>query len=235
MTAFRVAFDPDEAIALGAMAYADQLLSIDDIPALAASLTAPPSPSDDPLRLHMRFLAGQPGALDCLDSVFLKALPPRLERAFPRAPWDFTVDATTDACLEYGANPVRFDASRNSSIVDFVYLIARRNLANRLRAETSLKDREARYAREQTMVLPPVLQTGRSDMDLWACLSAVTLDSREHRAVELWLDEAGNDAIAEALGFGHLPSEDRRREVKRFKDRLLKRLSRYFRPLPRRA
>jgi hypothetical protein len=30
MTAFRVAFDPDEAIALGAMAYADQPLSIDE-------------------------------------------------------------------------------------------------------------------------------------------------------------------------------------------------------------
>ena len=127
-------------------------------------MTAPPSPSDALLQLHIRSLTGEPGALDCLDSVFLKTLPPRLRRLFPHAPWDFTVDATTDAYLEYGANPARFDPSRNSSIIDFVYLIARRNLTNRLRAETALKDREARYAREQTMVLPRGLQTGRSDI-----------------------------------------------------------------------
>jgi DNA-binding response OmpR family regulator len=46
MTAFRVTFDPDDAIALGAMAYADQPLSIDNILALAASLTTPPSSAD---------------------------------------------------------------------------------------------------------------------------------------------------------------------------------------------
>jgi CheY-like chemotaxis protein len=100
MTAFPGEFDPDEAIELGATAYADQPLSIDDILALAETLTAPPSPCDDPLRLHARFLAGQPGALDCLASVFLKVLPARLGRAFPRVPWDFTFDAVTDACLE---------------------------------------------------------------------------------------------------------------------------------------
>ena len=140
MTAFRLEFDPDEAIALGAMAYVDQPLSIDEVLALVESLTAPPRPADDPLRLHQRLLTGQPGALDCLAHLFLESLPGRLKRAFPRVPWDFAVDATTDACLEYGANPARFDASR-SSIGDFVYLIARRKLSNRLRSETALRDR----------------------------------------------------------------------------------------------
>jgi hypothetical protein len=59
---------------------------------------------------------------------------------------------------------------------------------------------------------------------------AVIADPNERRAAELWLDDAGNDMIADALGAGHLPLADRRREAKRFKDRLLKRLSRYFRP-----
>jgi CheY-like chemotaxis protein len=235
MTAFRAAFDPDDAIALGAIAYADQPLSIDDILALADSLTAAPSPRDDPLRLHTRFLAGHPGALDCLASVFLKVLPPRLRRAFPRVPWDFTLDAATDACLEYAANPARFDRFRSASIVDFVYLIARRNLANRVRAEIALKNREVRYAGEQMVFLPPRLPIRGSDVDLWASVSALTIHPRERRAAELWLDDAGNDAIAEALGVGHLAQEDRRREAKRFKDRLLKRLSRYFRPRPEHA
>jgi DNA-binding response OmpR family regulator len=235
MTAFRTAFDPDEAIALGAMTYVDQPLSIDDILALADSLTAPPSPHDDPLRLHTCFLAGQPHALDCLASVFLKALPRRLRRAFPGVPWDFTLDAATDACLEYAANPARFDRSRNASIVDFVYLIARRNLANRVRAEIALKHREVRYAEEQMAFLHPRLPIRGSDINLCAAMSTLTTDPRERRAAELWLDDAGNDAIAEALGVGHWAQEDRRREAKRFKDRLLKRLSRYFRPFPDRA
>jgi hypothetical protein len=198
----------------------------------AAITSAPPSPHDDPLRLHTRFLAGQPHALDCLASVFLKVLPQRLGRAFPRVPWDFTLDAATDACLEYAANPARFDRFRSASILDFVYLIARRNLANRVRAEIALKNREVRYAKEHPGLLPPALSIRGSDINLWAAISTLTIDPRERRAAELWLDDAGTDAIAEALGMGHLAQEDQGREAKRFKDRLLKRLFRYFRPLP---
>jgi CheY-like chemotaxis protein len=149
MTAFCAEFNADEAIGLGAIAYADQPLSVDDILALVESLTAQPSPNDDPLRLHARLLVGQPGALDCLGSVFLQLIPPRLMRAFPRVPWDFALDAVTDACLQYAANPKRFDWSRSRSIIDFVHLIARRNLANRIRAEAALKRREARSPRSR--------------------------------------------------------------------------------------
>jgi CheY-like chemotaxis protein len=232
MTAFQVEFDPDEAIGLGAMGYANQPLSIDNVLALAASLTTLPSPLDSPQRLHARVLAGDPGALECLYTVFLTTVPARLERTFPRAPSDFAMDAAVDASLEYAANPGKFDTSRLHSVVDFVYMVGRRNLMDRLRSESALGDRQRRYAVTQTVVLPRDRQTGRSDIDLWACVLAVTIDPSERRAAKLWLDAAGNHAIAEALGFGSLPSDDQRREAKRFKDRLLKRLSRYLRPLP---
>ncbi len=233
MTAFRAEFDPDEAIALGALSYVDRLLSIDDILILAETLTARPSPRDDPLQLHARYLAGQPGALECLASVFLNTLPSRLQRTFPRVPWDFAVDAVTDACLEYAANPARFDPSRSASIVEFLYLVAQRNLRNRLRAETALKRRELLFGAGQRSVVSPTFEISRSDINLWGAVLAVTLDPKERRAAELWLDGERNDAIAKALGDGHLSPEDRRRAAKRFKDRLLKRLSRYFRPFSR--
>ena len=233
MTAFSAEFEADEAIALGALAYADQPLSIDDILSLARTLTEPPpTSSDDPSRLHACYLAGDPGALDVLVSVWLTALPPRLERSFPRVPWDFAADAITDACLEYAANPARFDASRSSSIVDFVFLIARRNLANRLRSEAAVKNRESRYADEQPRITPSEPNTGDRDIDLWASMMELTTDVRERRAAELWLEGGGNDVIAEALGQAHLPLQDRRREARRFKDRVLKRLSRHFRTRP---
>ena len=43
VTAFRVEFDPDEAIALGALAYADQPLSSDTLLTTARVLIRPPS------------------------------------------------------------------------------------------------------------------------------------------------------------------------------------------------
>lgn len=143
---------------------------------------------------------------------------------------EFAVDATEDASLEYGANPARFDPSRLRSVVDFVYVIARRNLLDRLRAETALKHRESAYAKEHGAVAVPQMREPRSDIDLWAGILAVTTDPKERRATELWLDGAGTLSIAQALGYGHLPADGQRAEVKRFKDRLIKRLSRYFGP-----
>jgi CheY-like chemotaxis protein len=229
MTAFRAEFDPDVAIALGAIAYVDQPLSIDAVLGLVQTLTAPPCPGDDPQQLHARFLSGQPGVLDCLASVFLRVVPPRLNRAFPRVPWEFAVDAATDACLEYAAKPGRFDPSHGTTIIDFVYMIARRNLANRIRSEICLKRREVRYGGEQARILRCGLPIRGADVDLWSALTVVVKHPRERRALELWLDDAGNDAIADALGVGHLTQGGQHPEVKRFKDRLLKRLSRHFR------
>ena len=57
---------------------------------------------------------------------------------------------------------------------------------------------------------------------------AVVKDAREERAVQLWLDGAPTDAIAAALDAAHLPSLEQRRVAKQFKDRILKRLSRYL-------
>ena len=229
MTAYRAEFTPDQAIALGALAYADQPLSIDDILALVRTLTEPPASTDDPLRLHARCVAKEPGALDVLAGVLLKRITPCLERAFPLVPWDYAADAATDAVVEYALNPARFDPSRGVSIVDFVSLIGRRRLANRLRAEAARTRRETRWVAAQPPGAVPGFGDPRSDIDLWAAIMEVTIDPRERRAAEAWLDGGRHEAIAIALGAGHLPGAQQRREARRFKDRLVKRLSRYVR------
>lgn len=51
----------------------------------------------------------------------------------------------------------------------------------------------------------------------------------ELSAAKMWLrDVAATDAIAAKLQLGHLPIAMQRREVKRFKDRVVKRISRYI-------
>jgi len=56
-----------------------------------------------------------------------------------------------DASLEYSAAPHSFDAVRLPSVIDFVYMIARRNLLNRLDSELKRKQRERRYSQQQQL------------------------------------------------------------------------------------
>jgi CheY-like chemotaxis protein len=230
MTAFRSAFDPDEAIELGALAYVDQPLSVDMLVGLARSLIKPPSPNDDPNHLHTRVLAGDPGAIECLDAIFLKKLPPRLERAFPRGPWDFAVDAVSAACLEYAGGAARlFDQSTRRSVVDFVFALAWRNLDDQLRSEASRARRQEKWLRERLVVAEPEVHPPARGLDLWAATMTVTRNLRERQAAEVLLNGGNVLQIASALGCGHLPTTERGRVAKQFRERLIKRLSRYVR------
>jgi hypothetical protein len=59
---------------------------------------------------------------------------------------------------------------------------------------------------------------------------AAAVGEPERRAVLVWLaGERSTENIAAALGLSELLPEARKREAKRFKDRILKRLARQFR------
>jgi CheY-like chemotaxis protein len=226
MTARSGAFEATHSVVFGVLAHIDHSPSGEEAIALVGSLTKPPCVCDTPGQLHTRVLAGSPGALECLDALFLRRSPPRLQRAFPGVPWDFTIDATVDASLGYAAAPSSFDPLRLPDVIDFVYLIARRNLANRLSAERQRRIREEQYAREHAIGAGSRLQ--HEIRELWRALVVVTDTSAERRAIRCWLDGGSSHAVAGCLGVGDLPTHIQQREVKRFKDRVLKRLSRYF-------
>jgi CheY-like chemotaxis protein len=230
MTAFRLEFSLDEAIELGAAAYVDQPLSVDGLIALAGSLTRPMSTLDDPNQLHIRVCAGDPGALECLGAAFLRELPRRLARAFPHVPPDLVEDAVSTACVEYvgGAAP-RFDARKGRSVMDFVYTIAWRNLRDRLQSELSRANREHRWVAEQPHPANPPFDIPVAAFDVWTAIMAVTKDQAERRAAAVWLDGGNSDRIATALGLDGSDAAGRRRGSKQFKDRLIKRLSRFVR------
>jgi CheY-like chemotaxis protein len=228
MTAFSRSFNPDEAIALGAMAYVDQPVEIEQLIDLVRQLVSPPSEFDRLESLHARVLTGQLSAIECVAASLPRELPPRLRRVFPHVPSELIIDATEDAILEYAANPARFDPLRHISLKDFIGFAARRNLASTVLAESRRKRREARYAAVQP-IITPVTDSEPVQFDLWACLLSVITDPVELRAAKRWLDgDRSTDALAEALGIDDLSQADRRREVKRFKDRLLKRISRHL-------
>lgn len=230
MTAFRADFDPDEAIELGALAYVDQPLWLDDIIALARSLTRPPSERDDPNDLHARVVAGDPGALECLCVVLLKRLRPRLERAFPRLSWDLAEEEVSRACMEYAAGAaLRFHPSTARSVVDFVYGIARRNLADRWRSESARKGRERRRAMARATVVRPDFDVPARDSFVRSLILSLVVNGREKRAAEEWLAGGTHEEIGVALGSGHLGVKGCRQAGKRFTDLMIKRASRYVR------
>ena len=57
-------------------------------------------------------------------------------------------------------------------------------------------------------------------------LPNVCTDAERH-AIYRWLDGEGSDGLAHALGLGDVSRAEQRKEIKRFKNRMKKRLIRY--------
>ncbi len=77
--------------------------------------------------------------------------------------------------------------------------------------------------------MKPDFELLESRFNIWAILLSVIRTPKERRAVELWLDGSDNYEIARALQTGDLDVPTARRIAKQFKDRIIKRLSRYVR------
>ncbi len=188
--------------------------------------------SDALSALHDRFVRGELEAGEQFASQLLGYLVRRLGRRFPHAPFDLRADAAEDALLDHLHRPDRFDRSRKIPIEAYLSYAACRNLANSLDSERRRKEREARYASEvPSIVLAEDVPERKPAEALITTIAAAS--SAEKRALELWLGgERRTTALAEALGIEGLPTLQQRSDVKRFKDRVLKRLVRHLRHTP---
>ena len=228
VTGFRNLFESAEAMALGASAYVDKPLFLDEMLELVRRLMTESRCGASLGGLHARLLSGDRTALDLLARELLGTLSQRLQRAFPRAPHDTVIDSVEDAILEYAAAPGRFDHLRGTPLAQFVYVAAWRNLANHLHAETRRRAREAAYASSH---MPPRASEPEPAPFLAERVRSYALSTAanefEARAIEEWLaGRRTTSNLARALQLGNLPAAKQRREVKRFKDRILKRLTR---------
>ncbi len=140
---------------------------------------------------------------------------------------DVLVDAAEDCILDYGTVPTRFDPSRGVSLERFLLLVAVRDVINRLRSESCRKAREHRYASEQSQ--PALFGAGHPgvDREFLSRLLALVPKQNERAALLLWLGGTGKTkGLAEALGFRHENGDRQRQEVRRFKDRIKRRVTR---------
>lgn len=180
--------------------------------------------------LHNRFVGGDSAALETLFRRLFHKLQAQLRRAFPHTRSDLIADAVQEAFIDYSQSPTHFDPSRNISLERFLYCACWRNVADALQAETTRRMREAAFVElvsrhdSSTRELECVLF--ENDSMVRTALSLANTQC-ERAAARLWLvGERRTAPLAAALGVLALDTTEQRREVKRFKDRLSKRIER---------
>jgi hypothetical protein len=163
--------------------------------------------------------------------VVLAFVPRWLQRQFPRAPREFTVDAVTDTLVrDYLARPQQFDP-RAGTLLSWLELGAKRNLQNRLQAETRLQARERKFAEERVISVAPEAEDDQRREKMRRLLKSVCQPYEFQAALLYMAGERRTEAIAAALGLSTLPEAQQRRESKCFTDRLKKRIVRSLREL----
>ena len=183
------------------------------------------------LDLHVRVVNGDRVALNKLAGELWLPLCRRLRRSFPRAAADVVADASNDAILTYAARPAAFDASRQVPLQHFLYGIAARILRDRLRSDERRVVRESEYADHFLQSIgdrtDDGAMAGAAVQQVRGALQLVC-NASELRAMVAWLNEDDTEIIAVCLGVSNLRPSERRREAKRFIDRVIKRLRRHF-------
>jgi hypothetical protein len=194
--------------------------------------------------LHRRLLEEDPVAPSDLADAYLEPLSVWMVRQNPRIDEDLCVTAAEDAILNLGKNPRSYDSSRGT-LDAYLRMAAKGDLKNLLARERKHRERRVPY---DSVELSPHLRKYVQDEDsdpqqvavrhetvneLHGRLRVVrrridaSLSPAEARVMDLMqAGERKTTSYAEALGITHLAPADQRREVKRVKDRLSKRLVR---------
>lgn len=186
-------------------------------------------------KIHERLLAGDVTAPAELAEGLIGPLLQRLTKKYPklRDP-DLLYDAVTDALMNYIKRPTQFDPVKRG-LMGFLVMAAEGDLLNALakdkrrrQKEIPLEDVELRVAAGNSEVEEGNSETEPKRRKLREELPQIFGDPKDLALVELIIaGERATVAFVKVLELQHLPADQQRREVKRHKDRLKKRLERY--------
>lgn len=187
--------------------------------------------------IHQRLLKKDPIAPSELVENYIKPLVLTLGRQFPNLDDPhFVHDAAVDALLNYAQHPERFNPEKGT-LSSYLLMSARGDLMNRLKSEGRRRQREVHI--KDVELQPDLwnisleergnieLPLGLSMADIESQVEEIITDPIDRKLLELMLDgERQTRCYAEVLGITHLRMDEQRRQVKRAKDRLIKRLQR---------
>ena len=146
-------------------------------------------------RLHERILAGDGSASEELFTALLHDLASALRRKYRVAAADWIHDAVVDALLDYRATPHKYDQTRGTPLVTYLFCPAERNLINRL-------DSERRRSQHETTVVA---------VESLPCESAASVDQETSIAARLMLSAASREFTAAERAVLHLSLAGERR------------------------
>lgn len=185
--------------------------------------------------IHERLLAEDVTAPAELVETLLVLILDRLTRKYPKlSDPDLLPDAVTDALMSYIKRPAQFDPSKRS-LIGFLFMAAEGDLCNALAKEKRRHQKEIPLENVELEVVVgnSEIEEGNSATEperekLRQALPRIFGNPKDLIMVELMISgERTTEAFVKVLELRHLPADQQRREVKRHKDRLKKRLERY--------
>jgi|SRR5687768_869314 len=185
-------------------------------------------------QIHARMLAGDPVASSDLAEAAIDPLFAALRTKHPNLQGENLLeDAVTDAFMSYAKDPSQYDPTRRG-LLGYLLMSAEGDLLNALAKQKRRSSREASL--EVVEVGRVVRNVFSSDEDPARRIDAERLQHQLDQAITDPVDrellqllmngERDTEAFARVLGLLDLTPEDQRREVKRHKDRIKKRLGR---------
>lgn len=196
---------------------------------------------EEAVSLYNRLLANDPTASSELAEGFLTPLIHWLQKQNRRIAPELVCQAAEDAILNLIRKPSTFDPGKNLTLEKYLRMSAQGDLRNVLAKEkrkqgqeiswnvVELSDQRGKYlGKEDDPSLP--LQVAEKMEELGQVVSAQIrqgLTEPELRVLDLMLQgERRTIRFAEAYGIAHLEPADQKRQIKRVKDKLQKRLDR---------
>lgn len=188
-------------------------------------------PPDDTLHAAWETLVADPDTAAAFAEQVFALLKQALAARHPDADEADITTAAGDALLELFRNPSRFDPSKRG-LRGYLLMAAEGDLSN-------LNSKERRHNRHRNPVDvveldPPAWNEEESELPQWDApevqAALATLSPPERAVLELQRGgERDTPVFAAALGLSHLPAKEQADEVKRVKDRAMKRLQRALR------
>jgi RNA polymerase sigma-70 factor, ECF subfamily len=183
----------------------------------------------DELCLHERVLQGDPVAPADVFQTFIEPLLNILEREMACDPEEANVSAV-DAVFSYLREPERYDHKRGR-LSTYLTQAAKHRVRDHRRSASARARREQDFASVVELQATSPKEELERSVEVGLVLKRLeehVPEGRDREALRLLLwGERSSERWAEVLGLTSLPTDERRREVKRHRDRLMKFLERF--------
>jgi RNA polymerase sigma-70 factor (ECF subfamily) len=181
------------------------------------------------LALHERVLRRESVASVDVFRVFMDPIVAALNRKRGRPP-DDVYDSVIDVLVSYLRNPERFIAQKGR-LSTYLTQAAKKRVQDRHRSAEARRRREQEFGGAfelRTMSPKEALEIHVEARLAVGRLEHSKLPERDRALLKLVLQgERSTRVMAKAIGMDSLPEDDLKREVKRHRDRLMKRLARF--------